>query len=71
MRDSPFRQEIRVNRDFLHAALETTACAAFIKESRMNFASATNSTGNPDEPPDIARWATYLSIGSSHSSAMC
>ncbi len=25
-----------------HAALETTACAAFSKESRMKFANATN-----------------------------
>ena len=27
--------------DFLYALLDTTACAAFIKESRMNFANAT------------------------------
>ncbi len=27
--------------DFLYAALDTVACAAFIKESRMNFANAT------------------------------
>jgi hypothetical protein len=27
--------------DFLHATLETTPYAAFIKESRMNFAKAT------------------------------
>jgi hypothetical protein len=26
--------------DFLYAALDTTACAAFIKESRMKFANA-------------------------------
>jgi hypothetical protein len=26
--------------DFLYAALDTTACAAFITESRMNFANA-------------------------------
>ncbi len=26
--------------DFLYAALDTTACAAFIKESRMKFAKA-------------------------------
>jgi hypothetical protein len=26
--------------DFLYAALDTTACAAFINESRMNFANA-------------------------------
>jgi hypothetical protein len=26
--------------DFLHAALDTTACAAFIKESRMKFVNA-------------------------------
>jgi hypothetical protein len=26
--------------NFLHAALDMTACAAFIKESRMKFASA-------------------------------
>jgi hypothetical protein len=35
--------------DFLYAALDTTACAAFIKESRMNFAEANNSKGNPGE----------------------
>ncbi len=35
--------------DFLYAAPDTTACAAFIKESRMNFANATSSTGNPGE----------------------
>jgi hypothetical protein len=28
--------------DFLYAAEETTACAAFIKESRVNFANAMN-----------------------------
>jgi hypothetical protein len=28
--------------DFLRAALDTTACAAFIKESRRKLASATN-----------------------------
>jgi hypothetical protein len=26
--------------DFLYAALDTPACAAFVKESRMNFANA-------------------------------
>jgi hypothetical protein len=26
--------------DFLYAALDTTACAAFFKESRMNFVDA-------------------------------
>jgi hypothetical protein len=26
--------------DFLYAALDTTACAAFIKESRMSFVNA-------------------------------
>jgi hypothetical protein len=29
------------NPDFLYAALDTTACAAFIRESRINFANAT------------------------------
>jgi hypothetical protein len=33
--------------DFLYAAPDTTARAAFIKESRMNFANAPNSAGNP------------------------
>jgi hypothetical protein len=39
--------------DFLYAALDTTACAAFIKESRMKFASATKlrrkSGGSPHQ----------------------
>jgi 4Fe-4S ferredoxin len=35
--------------DFPYAAPDTTAGAAFIKESRMNFANATSSTGNPGE----------------------
>jgi 4Fe-4S ferredoxin len=35
--------------DFLYAAPDTTARAAFVKESRMNFAKANNSTGNPGE----------------------
>jgi hydroxymethylpyrimidine/phosphomethylpyrimidine kinase len=39
--------------DFLYAALDATACAAFIKESRMNFAEANNSTGNPGEGSNI------------------
>jgi hypothetical protein len=30
-----------VNPGFLYAALNTIACAAFTKESRMNFANAT------------------------------
>jgi hypothetical protein len=33
--------------DFLHGAPPTDACAAFIKESRMEFVNAKNSTGNP------------------------
>jgi hypothetical protein len=33
--------------DFLYAVQETTACAAFITESRMNFANAMNLDGNP------------------------
>jgi len=33
--------------DFLHAALDTTACAAFFKESRMKCAEAASCTGNP------------------------
>jgi hypothetical protein len=36
--------------DFLYAALDTTASAAFSKESRMRFANATSSPGNPGEP---------------------
>jgi hypothetical protein len=31
--------------DFLYAALDTTACAAFIKESRMKFAYANQLRG--------------------------
>jgi tetratricopeptide (TPR) repeat protein len=34
--------------DFLHGALRTNACAAFIKESRMKFANARSSTGNSE-----------------------
>src|SRR5580698_900031 len=34
--------------DFLHGAPPTPACAAFIKESRMNFGNARRSTGNPE-----------------------
>jgi hypothetical protein len=34
--------------DFLHGAPPTSACAAFIKERRMKFANAGNSTGNPE-----------------------
>jgi hypothetical protein len=37
--------------DFLYAALDTTACAAFIKESRMRFAEVTSCTGNPGLAP--------------------
>ena len=33
--------------DFLYAALDTTACAAFIKESRMKFANANQLHRNP------------------------
>jgi hypothetical protein len=35
--------------DFLYAALDTTASAAFSKESRMRFANATSSPGNPGD----------------------
>jgi hypothetical protein len=34
--------------DFLHGAPPTSACAAFVEESRMEFANAGNSTGNPE-----------------------
>ena len=37
--------------DFLYVAPSMAACAAFIKESRMRFANATSSTGNPGERP--------------------
>ena len=33
--------------DFLYAAQDTTACAAFIKESRMNLDKANKLPGNP------------------------
>jgi hypothetical protein len=36
VQDEPYGKSL----DFLYAALDTTACAAFIKESRMNFANA-------------------------------
>ena len=35
--------------DFLYAALDTTACAAFIKESRMNFVNAIRPHRNPGD----------------------
>src|SRR6202035_1448567 len=35
-----------------HAALETTACAAFSRESRMNFANATNT----NRKSGVAEW---------------
>jgi hypothetical protein len=37
-----------------HGAPPTTACAAFIKESRMKFGTPTSSTGNPGEAPSNA-----------------
>jgi hypothetical protein len=40
--------------DFLYAALDTTAYAAFSKESRMKCAGVTSFTGNPGEAPTIA-----------------
>jgi hypothetical protein len=36
----PLSETNKAAPDFLYAALDTTACAAFIKESRMNFADA-------------------------------
>jgi hypothetical protein len=35
-----FWPKCRADPDFPYAALDTTACAAFIKESRKNFANA-------------------------------
>jgi hypothetical protein len=35
-----YRSSVSRRPDFLYAALDTTACAAFIKESRMKVASA-------------------------------
>jgi hypothetical protein len=35
--------------DFLHAALDRSACTAFFKESRMKCVEVTNCTGNPGE----------------------
>jgi hypothetical protein len=35
-----YRSSVSRRPDFLYAALDTTACAAFIKESRMIFANA-------------------------------
>jgi L-rhamnose isomerase/sugar isomerase len=43
--------------DFLHTALDTTACAAFSKESRMNFANANQlhrKSGEPGNRSQIA-----------------
>ena len=37
------------DRDFRYAALDTTACAAFVKESRMKRAEAASCTGNPGD----------------------
>ena len=37
------------DRDFLYAALDTTACAAFVKESRMKCAEVASCTGNPGD----------------------
>jgi hypothetical protein len=34
--------------DFLHGAPPTSTCPAFIEESRLKFANAGNSTGNPE-----------------------
>jgi glycosyltransferase involved in cell wall biosynthesis len=45
-------------RNFLYAALDATACAAFIKESRMDSAGAASRTGNPKK----GRSAMRLSI---------
>jgi hypothetical protein len=46
-------QKIPGDPDFLYAALEMTACAAFVKESRMNFAKRQPATpkirGKPEE----------------------
>ena len=36
-----------MNPDFLYAALDATACAAFFKESRMKCANVPSCTGNP------------------------
>jgi ferrous iron transport protein A len=41
--------------DFLYAALDTTACAAFIKESRMKFVSANKLHRKSGFSPRIAR----------------
>jgi hypothetical protein len=35
-----YRSSVSRRPDFLYAALDTTACAAFLKESRMKFANA-------------------------------
>ena len=46
--------------DFLYAAPDTTACAAFGKESRMRFADATKLTGNPGEAHDRFKLSVQL-----------
>jgi hypothetical protein len=40
--------------DFLYSALDKTAFAAFVKESRMRCATATSCTGNPGLAPSTA-----------------
>jgi hypothetical protein len=45
--------------DFLYAALDTTACAAFIKESRMNFLNAIRPHRNPGDPDFPVRCAGH------------
>jgi hypothetical protein len=44
---STFHRKIRGYADFLYAAPASTACAAFIKESRMKLVAHPPFTGNP------------------------
>jgi hypothetical protein len=45
--------------DFLYAALDTTACAAFVKESRMNFANAHRAHRKPGESTTRSAFPRY------------
>jgi L-rhamnose isomerase / sugar isomerase len=46
--------------DFLHAALDTTACTAFIKESRMNLANANQLHRKSGEPGNQSQIAVMI-----------
>jgi hypothetical protein len=59
MNPLPFLCHPERTRISCHAALETTACAAFIKESRMKFANATNINRKSGEAEGSAVLRTF------------